>query len=73
MYYDDHGHPHFHARHADGQAKVRIDQVEVIESNLDVRHLRLVLAWAELHQEELLENWRRARAGETLLEIEPLR
>jgi len=73
MYYDDHGHPHFHARHADGQAKVRIDQVEVIDSSLDVRQLRLVLAWAELHREELLENWRRARAGETLLEIDPLR
>lgn len=72
MYYDDHGHPHFHARHADGQAKVRIDQVEVIESNLGVRQLRLVLAWAELHRTELLENWRRAREGETLLEIDPL-
>ncbi len=72
-YYDDHGHPHFHARHADGQAKVRIDPVEVLDSSLDVRQLRLVLAWAELHREELLENWRRARQGETLGEIEPLR
>jgi hypothetical protein len=25
---------------------------------------RLALAWAELHQDELLENWRLARAGE---------
>jgi hypothetical protein len=55
------------------EAKVRIDQIEVIESALPVRDLRLVLAWAELHQAELLQNWRRARAGETLLEIEPLR
>jgi hypothetical protein len=46
MYYDDHGHPHFHARHADAQAKVRIDRVEVIESSLTERHLRL----AELHR-----------------------
>jgi hypothetical protein len=30
-----------------------------------------VLAWAELHQEELLENGRPARAGETLQEIDP--
>ena len=73
MYFDDHGHPHFHARHAGRQAKVRVDEVEVIESQLEVRQLRLVLAWAELHWEELLENWRRARAGETLLEIDPLR
>jgi len=73
MFFDDHGHPHFHARHSGREAKIRIDQIEVIESTLDVRQLRLVLAWAELHRDELLENWRLARAGETLNEIEPLR
>jgi Domain of unknown function (DUF4160) len=73
MYYDDHGRPQFHARHGGGQAKVRVDQVEVIESSLPVRQLRLVLAWAELHREELLENWQRAGAGARLQEIEPLR
>ena len=73
MFFDDHGYPHFHARHAGTEAKIRFDQVEVIESNLDVRQLRLVLAWAELHREELLENWRRARVGEKLMDIEPLR
>jgi hypothetical protein len=45
----------------------------VIDSTLPRRQLRLVLAWAELHQQELQENWRLARAGETLREIEPLR
>ena len=73
MFFDDHPHPHFHARHSGREAKIRIDQIEVIESTLDVRQLRLVLAWAELHRDELLENWRLARAGETLNEIEPLR
>jgi hypothetical protein len=73
MYYDDHGFPHFHARDAIGQAKVRIDEVGVIDSVMQTRQLRLVLAWAELRQDELLENWRRARTGETLLKIEPLR
>jgi hypothetical protein len=72
MFFDDHGFPHFHARHAEGEAKVRIDNLEVIDSNLGRRQLRFVLAWAELHQEELEENWRRARSGETLQEIEPL-
>jgi hypothetical protein len=43
-----------------------------MDSTLGRRQLRFVLAWAELHQEELTENWRRARAGETLMEIEPL-
>ena len=55
MYFDDHGHPHFHVRHAEGAAKIRIDVVEVIDSNLPTRRLRIALAWAELHQLELLE------------------
>lgn len=73
MYFDDHDPPHFHARRADGEAKVQIDTLEVIDNTLGRRQLRFVLAWAELHQGELADNWRRARAGETLLEIEPLR
>ena len=43
------------------------------DSTLPQCQLRMVLAWAELHQDELLENWRRARADETLEWIEPLR
>lgn len=72
MYFKDHGFPHFHAFHADGEAKVRIDNLEVIENSLKRRQLRYVLAWAELHQSELEENWHRAQARETLKEIEPL-
>jgi len=72
MYFDDHGYPHFHARHSEGEAKVRIDNLEVLDSTLPRRQLRFVLASAELHQQELNENWQRARAGETLKGIEPL-
>jgi hypothetical protein len=73
MYFDDHGYPHFHAYHATGSAKIRIDTLEVITSSLGRRQLRLVLAWAELHRAELSENWRRARGHEKLMPIEPLR
>lgn len=59
-------------RHAEGAAKIRIDTLEPIESTLGRRQLRFVLAWAELHQAELLENWRLARDGETLNLIDPL-
>jgi Domain of unknown function (DUF4160) len=44
MVFDDDGPPHFHARHAQGNAKVRIDSLEVIESTLPRRQLRFVLA-----------------------------
>jgi hypothetical protein len=73
MYHDDHGFPHFHADHADGYAKVRIDDLTIIEGNLPIRQLRLVRRWAAAHQQELLKNWRRARARGTLEPIEPLR
>jgi hypothetical protein len=72
MFYDDHDPPHFHARHASGDAKVRIDALEVIDGTLGRRQRRQVLAWAALHRIELLANWQRARAGETLHPIEPL-
>jgi Domain of unknown function (DUF4160) len=73
MYFDDHGPPHFHVRAAGRGAKVQIDTLEVLDSDLPRRELRLVLAWAEMHSAELAENWRLAREGGTLKEIEPLR
>ena len=72
MYHDDHGYPHFHAEHADGHAKIRIDTLEPLDTTLPRRQLRMVLAWAELHLPELEENWRRARANLALREIKPL-
>jgi hypothetical protein len=72
MFFEDHSFPHFHARHADGEAKIRIDNLEVINSTLKRRQLRMVLAWAEIHRDELATNWRRARARETLIAIAPL-
>lgn len=61
MFFDDHGYPHFHARHAEGEAKVRIDNLEVMDSSLGRRQLRFVLAWTELHQAELEETGAEAR------------
>lgn len=73
MYFKEHGYPHFHARAAGREAKIRINPVEVIKGGLDRRQFALVKVWAELHQAELEKNWRRAGARETLLPIEPLR
>lgn len=73
MYFNDHEPAHFHAQHGELEAKVAIAALEAIESTLSARDLRLVLAWAELHQQELAEDWVRARAGDTLNAIEPLR
>jgi Protein of unknown function (DUF2442) len=53
MYYDEDGHPHFHARHAGGQAKVRVDKGRGHREQPP----------CSLHRVELLENWQRARGG----------
>ena len=55
--------PHFHAKHQNFQAVFNIDSVEIIQGNLARRQHRLVVAWVELHHEELLANWVRLQAG----------
>lgn len=67
-----HGVPHIHARYAEFEASVRIDDGEVLAGELPRKQLRLVQAWVELHRDELLANWELAVAGETPYKIDPL-
>jgi hypothetical protein len=50
-----------------------IDTIELISGALPRRQHRLVEAWAELHQDELLVNWERLQAGQPPHKIDPLR
>lgn len=52
---------------------IGIDVIEEIDGNLPKRQRRLVEAWAELHQTELMNNWRRLSQGDDAEKIEPLR
>lgn len=75
MYYDEihhQGRPHFHARCGETEASVDIENFEVIAGKLPTRAQRLVSEWAAAHQEELRDNWKRARSHEPLIPIEPL-
>jgi Domain of unknown function (DUF4160) len=65
--------PHFHAYYQDAVAVYNIAPVELIAGSLPRRQQRLVEAWAELHQAELMADWERVQAGQRLLPIEPLR
>jgi hypothetical protein len=67
-----HHRPHFHAYYQEHVGIVAIDAVELIAGALPRRQRRLVEAWAELHRDELLEDWERLQAGEPPLRIEPL-
>lgn len=45
---------------------------EIIESNLPSKQTKLVLAWAELHKDELMANWQLVMNGEEPFKINPL-
>jgi len=72
MFYSDHDPAHFHAIYGEYEALIEIDTLAVFRGSLPRRALALVLEWAALHRNELRDDWRRARAGEMLKEIEPL-
>ena len=72
MYYDDHNPPHFHAEYAGCKALVDIVNGCVIRGSLPNRQLRIVLAWTELHRDELMQNWELAQDNKELLSIEPI-
>jgi hypothetical protein len=65
--------PHFHAYYQDSMAIFSIDPVDLMEGAMPRRQIRLVEAWAELHQEELTRDWQRLQAGQRPLPIEPLK
>lgn len=72
MYYDDHSPPHFHAEYAEHEAKIGMDTLDTLRGHLPSRQMKLVRRWAELHRNELLANWKRARTDEPLTSIAPL-
>jgi hypothetical protein len=72
MNWDEHNPPHFHVKYAEHDATVLIQEGVVDRGQLPNRQLKLVLAWGELHREELMQNWELAKDGKPLNEIQPL-
>ena len=68
-----HHRPDLHAYYQDDVAVYAVDTIELIAGTLPRRQQRFVEAWAELHQEELLEDWDRLQSGYPPLPIDPLR
>ncbi|RMH38606.1 MAG: DUF4160 domain-containing protein [Gammaproteobacteria bacterium] len=68
-----HHRPHFHTYYQNHAAVYGIEPVEKLSGMLPRRQQRLVEAWAELHQGELLENWERLQNGLPPYKVAPLR
>lgn len=56
MYFDDHNPPHFHAEFQEHRAIIDIQNPMLLDGYLPPKQLKLVQAWALIHQ-ELLENF----------------
>lgn len=72
MYWDDHSPPHFHAEYGDYKILVSILDSVVIKGAFPSKQLKLVLAWCELHEEELMKNWEIALEHNKIKRIDPL-
>lgn len=76
MYYFDnrmHHQPHIHVQYSDEEAVVSIPDGSVIAGSLRTAKLKLVQAWVEIHQDELMGNWELAISGRSIFKIEPLK
>jgi len=76
MYYFDnrkHQLPHIHVEHSGEEAIISIPRGEIIEGSIRSNKLRLVQAWIEIHQDDLMKDWDLAVSGRQVFKIEPLR
>lgn len=76
MYYFDnrqHQSPHIHVQYSGEEAVISIPDGNVIEGSIRTNKLKLVQAWIEIHQEDLMANWELAVNGQQVFRIEPLR
>ncbi|MEZ0537140.1 DUF4160 domain-containing protein [Caldicellulosiruptoraceae bacterium PP1] len=76
MYYMDnkkHMVPHIHVTYQGIEAVVSIPDGNLLEGSIKPNKMKLVQAWIEIHQDELMANWELAIKGENVYKIEPLR
>ena len=74
MYYEFGRHqlPHFHARFGEYKASFLITPPAMLSGAMPRKQQRLILAWAELHGAELLENWQRIEQEQPIYKIDGL-
>lgn len=69
---DKHHVPHIHAEYQGQSAVFSIPDGELLAGNLPNSKQKLVIAWMEIHKEDLLADWDLAVNGKTPLPIRGL-
>ena len=72
MNWAEHNPPYFHVEYAEYEASILIQDCIFSRGYLPNKQLKLVLAWCEIHKDELMQNWELAKAGLPLNTINPL-
>ncbi len=76
MYYLDnkqHNLPHIHVKYQDEEAVISLIDGLLLDGTLKTNKMKLVQAWIEIHNEELMADWALAISGETIFKIDPLK
>ena len=58
MYFNEHNPPHFHALYNDNEAQFDMEEGAFSKGFLPTKQSRLVLAWYEIHKDELMAMWK---------------
>jgi len=74
FFYDVEKHhvPHIHAEYQDDVAVYAIEDGKVLAGNLPPKKHKLVVAWIEIHKEDLDNDWNLAVSGQNPLPIRGL-
>lgn len=76
MYYLDtkkHKSPHIHVTYQGQEAVLSISDGKLLNGKIKTGKLKLVQAWIEIHNEELMADWELASKGEQIFKIDPLK
>lgn len=76
MYYLDskqHHFPHIHVKYGEKEAIYKIPEGELLEGFMPSNKEKLIKAWIEIHQEDLMANWTLAISGNKVFTIDPLK
>jgi hypothetical protein len=72
MYWNDHAPPHFLVEYGEYRAQYVIETLVLSRGQLPRRAHTLVLEWAAMHRDELMEDWELCEAKQQPKMITPL-
>jgi len=73
MFYDEHNPPHFHAEYSGNKAVFDFDGNILKGTLCSKTATKLVREWVDLHESDLEEDWKLARASQQIRKIAPLK